>query len=171
MDVSILAGGAARRQNRHGEFGDRRHRRFGEADQFVLAGVRKALGDGIVIAGEKHPIQIICKDSQSNPNCAAEVTAQLINNDNVDLVVGSSTSDTVIPVSDQCELAGVPCITSDDPWQIWFFDRKGTLKRGSNGPIISSGALINSATYSRTCGWRCPPTKCLARCGATTATA
>jgi hypothetical protein len=25
---------------------------FGEADQFVLAGVRKALGDGIAIAGE-----------------------------------------------------------------------------------------------------------------------
>ena len=103
---------------------------FGEADQFVLASVRKALGDGIVIAGEKHPIQIICKDSQSNPNRAAEVTAQLINNDKVDLVVGSSTSDTVIPVSDQCELAGVPCITSDDPWQIWFFGRKGDPKKG-----------------------------------------
>ena len=103
---------------------------FGEADQFVLAGVRKALGDGIVIAGEKHPVQIIYKDSQSNPNRAAEVTAQLINNDKVDLVVGSSTSDTVIPVSDQCELAGVPCVTSDDPWQIWFFGRKGDPKKG-----------------------------------------
>jgi branched-chain amino acid transport system substrate-binding protein len=103
---------------------------FGEADQFVLAGVRKALGDGIVIAGEKHPIQIIYKDSQSNPNRAAEVTAQLINNDKVDLVIGSSTSDTVIPVSDQCELAGMPCVTSDDPWQIWFFGRKGDPKKG-----------------------------------------
>jgi len=103
---------------------------FGEADQFVLAGVRKAIGDGIIIAGEKHPVQIIYKDSQSNPNRAAEVTAQLINNDKVDLVIGSSTSDTVIPVSDQCELAGVPCVTSDDPWQIWFFGRKGDPKKG-----------------------------------------
>jgi len=102
---------------------------FGEADQFVLAGVRKALGDGIVIAGEKHPVEIVYKDSQSNPNRAAEVTAQLINNDKVDLVVGSSTSDTVIPVSDQCELAGVPCVTSDDPWQVWFFGRKGNPKK------------------------------------------
>ena len=84
---------------------------FGEADQFVLAGVRKALGDGIAIAGEKHPVEIIYKDSQSNPNRAAEVTAQLINNDKVDIVIGSSTSDTVIPVADQCELAGVPCVT------------------------------------------------------------
>ena len=103
---------------------------FGEADQFVLAGVRKAIGDGIIIAREKHPVQIIYKDSQSNPNRAAEVTAQLINNDKVDLVIGSSTSDTVIPVSDQCELAGVPCVTSDDPWQIWFFGRKGDPKKG-----------------------------------------
>jgi branched-chain amino acid transport system substrate-binding protein len=102
---------------------------FGEADQFVLAGVRKALGDGIVIAGEKHPVEIVYKDSQSNPNRAAEVTAQLINNDKVDLMVGSSTSDTVIPVSDQCELAGVPCVTSDDPWQVWFFGRKGDPKK------------------------------------------
>ena len=112
---------------------------FGEADQFVLAGVRKALGDGIVIAGEKRPVQIIYKDSQSNPNRAAEVTAQLINNDEVDLVVGSSTSDTVIPVSDQCELAGVPCVTSDDPGRFGSSAEKATLKRGSNGPIISSG--------------------------------
>ncbi len=103
---------------------------FGEADQFVLADVRKALGDGVVVAGEKHPIQIIYKDSQSNPNRAAEVTAQLINNDKVDLVIGSSTSDTVIPVSDQCEIAGVPCVTSDDPWQVWFFGRKGDPKKG-----------------------------------------
>jgi branched-chain amino acid transport system substrate-binding protein len=103
---------------------------FGEADKFVLAGVRKALGDGIVIAGEKHPVEIVYKDSQSNPNRAAEVTAQLINNDKVDLVIGSSSSDTVIPVSDQCELAGVPCVTSDDPWQVWFFGRKGDPKKG-----------------------------------------
>lgn len=103
---------------------------FGEADKFVLAGVRKALGDGVGIAGEKHPVEIVYKDSQSNPNRAAEVTAQLINNDKVDLVIGSSTSDTVIPVSDQCELAGVPCVTSDDPWQVWFFGRKGDPKKG-----------------------------------------
>jgi branched-chain amino acid transport system substrate-binding protein len=103
---------------------------FGEADQFVLAGVRKALGDGIVFAGEKRPVQIIYKDSQSNPNRAAEVTAQLINNDKLDFVVGSATSDTVIPVSGQCELAGVPCVTSDDPWQFWFFSRKGDPKKG-----------------------------------------
>jgi branched-chain amino acid transport system substrate-binding protein len=55
---------------------------------------------------------------------------QLINNDRVDIMVASSTSDTCNPVSDQCELAGVPCITADDPWETWFFGRKGDPKKG-----------------------------------------
>jgi branched-chain amino acid transport system substrate-binding protein len=103
---------------------------FGEADQFVIAGVKKALEKGIIVAGETHPVEIIYKDSQSNPNRASEVAAQLINNDRVDIMVASSTSDTCNPVSDQCELAGVPCVTSDDPWQAWFFPRKGDPKKG-----------------------------------------
>jgi branched-chain amino acid transport system substrate-binding protein len=103
---------------------------FGEADQFVIAGVKKALAKGITIAGETHPVEIIYKDSQSNPNRASEVAAQLINNDRVDIMVASSTSDTCNPVSDQCELNGVPCVTSDDPWQAWFFPRKGDPKKG-----------------------------------------
>lgn len=103
---------------------------FGEPSQWVAAGVRKTLADGITVAGQKYNVEIITKDSQSNPNRASEVTAQLINNDKVDIMTGSSTSDTVNPVSDQCELAGVPCITSDDPWQAWFFPRKGDPKKG-----------------------------------------
>jgi branched-chain amino acid transport system substrate-binding protein len=103
---------------------------FGEPSEWVAAGVRKALSDGITVGGQKYNVEIITKDSQSNPNRASEVTAQLINNDKVDIMTGSSTSDTVNPVSDQCELAGVPCITSDDPWQAWFFPRKGDPKKG-----------------------------------------
>src|SRR5262249_34487829 len=103
---------------------------FGEPSQWVAAGVRKALSDGISVGGQKYNVEIITKDSQSNPNRASEVTAQLINNDKVDIMTGSSSSDTVNPVSDQCELAGVPCITSDDPWQAWFFPRKGDPKKG-----------------------------------------
>jgi branched-chain amino acid transport system substrate-binding protein len=103
---------------------------FGEADDFVLAGVRKTIGNGITINGTQYPVTIIKKDSQSNPNRAAQVTAELINSDKVDIVLGSSTSDTTIPVADQCELNGVPCITTDTPWQAWFFGRKGDPKKG-----------------------------------------
>ena len=103
---------------------------FGEPSKWVAEGVSKFLADGIVVAGEKHPVQILNRDSQSNPNRASEVAAQLINNDRVDIMVASSTGDTTNPVADQCELNGVPCITSDDPWQSWFFGRKGDPKKG-----------------------------------------
>ena len=103
---------------------------FGEADKFVIDGVKAALAKGITVAGKQFPVEIIAKDSQSNPNRAAEVTNQLINNDKCDIILGSSTSDTVNPVASQCELAGVPCITSDNPWQAYFFGRKGDPKKG-----------------------------------------
>jgi branched-chain amino acid transport system substrate-binding protein len=103
---------------------------FGEADQWVLAEAKKTLAKGITVAGEQHPVEILYRDSQSNPNRASEVTAQLINRDKVDIVIGSSTGDTVVPVADQCELAGMPCITADDPWEDFFFGRKGDPKKG-----------------------------------------
>jgi branched-chain amino acid transport system substrate-binding protein len=96
----------------------------------VLGEARKALADGITIAGERYPVEIIYRDSQSNPNRASEVAAQLINSDKVDIMVASSTGDTVVPVADQCELNGVPCITADDPWEDYFFSRKGDPAKG-----------------------------------------
>ena len=103
---------------------------FGEADPFVIAGVSPLLEKGIVINGVSYPVRIIGKDSQSNPNRAAEVTASLIKSDKVDLVLAGSTADTVNPVSDQCEINGVPCITNDAPWQPYFFGRGGKSDKG-----------------------------------------
>ncbi len=103
---------------------------FGEPSKWVAEGVSKALGDGITVGGQTYRVEILNRDSQSNPNRASEVATQLINNDKIDLMVASSTSDTTNPVADQCELAGMPCITSDDPWQAWFFGRKGNPKKG-----------------------------------------
>ena len=77
---------------------------FGEADKFVLAGIREALKGGNHDAGKIYPVEIIVKDSQSNPNRAAEVAADLILKDKIDLMLVASTPETTNPVSDQCEL-------------------------------------------------------------------
>src|SRR4029077_16655185 len=45
---------------------------FGEVDRFAFAGINDALKGGIVVAGKPHPVEISIKDSQSNPNRAAE---------------------------------------------------------------------------------------------------
>lgn len=94
---------------------------FGAADAFVIAALRSQLA--------AHNITLEVRDSQSDPNRAGTVANDLINND-VSLILVSSTPETTNPVSDQCELAGVPCISTVSPWQAWFFNRGGKRDAG-----------------------------------------
>ncbi|MFM2288997.1 MAG: hypothetical protein RL684_2140, partial [Pseudomonadota bacterium] len=102
---------------------------FSAADDYVLAGVRAAFAQGIVRDGQRYAVEILAHDSQSNPNRAAEVTSRLIDAD-VDLVLAASTADTVNPVADLCEASEVPCLSTDTPWQAYFFGRSGDPRRG-----------------------------------------
>ena len=103
---------------------------FGEADSFVLASVRATFRNGVKIGANTVPVEIVVKDSQSNPNRAAEVAADLINKDKIDLMLVASTPETTNPVSDQCEVNEVPCVSSVAPWQPWFFARGGKPDTG-----------------------------------------
>ena len=98
---------------------------FGEPDQYVVGLVKKAVANGLDIGGKKYDVTIITKDSQSDPQHSAQQANGLINSDNVDLMLTSSTPETVNPVSDACEAAGVPCISTVVPWEAWFFGRGG----------------------------------------------
>ena len=100
---------------------------FGGPDKWIVSYVAKAIGDGVVCGdGKKHPITIIQLDTQSSPNRAAEVTGDLIFNEKVDMMVASSSPDTVNPAADQCEANGVPFLANFVPWQPFFFGRGAT---------------------------------------------
>ena len=103
---------------------------FAEADDYVLDAIGKMFSAGLENNGKTWTAEIISKDSQSNPNRAAEVAADLILGDEVDIIVAASTPDTVNPVADQAEINGVPCITTDCPWQPYFFGRNGVPGEG-----------------------------------------
>ena len=103
---------------------------FAEPDAFVLGEFRKAVAGGIKIGGATHPVEVVVKDSQSNSNRAAEVANELILKDNIDLMVVAHTPDTVNPVADQCEVNEVPCVSTDAPWQPYFFGRSGNPAKG-----------------------------------------
>ncbi|MEL6233076.1 MAG: ABC transporter substrate-binding protein [Pseudomonadota bacterium] len=103
---------------------------FAEADEFVLEGIARAFAGGVENNGKTYGVEIISKDSQSNPNRAAEVAADLILGDEVDIIVAASTPDTTNPVADQAEINEVPCITTDCPWQPYFFGRNGNPAEG-----------------------------------------
>jgi branched-chain amino acid transport system substrate-binding protein len=100
---------------------------FGEADNYCVQRWKEAVKDGIKTAdGVLHPVEIIVRDSQSDSNRAATVAGDLITTDQVDCMMVTSTSDTVVPVADQAETLGVPCMSSDSPWQPFYFGRGAT---------------------------------------------
>lgn len=103
---------------------------FAEADGFVVEAMRKQFAKGLEIGGSSHKVEILVKDSTSNPARAADVAADLILKDKIDLMLVSSTPETTNPVSDQCELEGKPCISTVAPWQPWFFGRGGKPEKG-----------------------------------------
>jgi branched-chain amino acid transport system substrate-binding protein len=97
---------------------------FAEADDFVLGEFRKYIKDGVKVGSQTYPVEVITKDSQSNPNRAAEVAKELITRDNVGLIVVGATPETNNPVATQCELEQVPCISTVAPWQTNFIGRQ-----------------------------------------------
>ncbi len=103
---------------------------FGEADSFILDQVRGILAKGLPSGGKTYPVEIVSKDSQSSGTRAAEVASELILHDKVDLILASATPDTTNPVADQAEVNEVPCITTNCPWQPYFFGRNGDPKKG-----------------------------------------
>jgi branched-chain amino acid transport system substrate-binding protein len=98
---------------------------FGEANRYTVNVMRRLFSKGIRVGKNTYPVEILLRDSQSSTNRGATVAQSLILDDNVDLMLVSSTPITTNPVSDVCEANGMPCIVTDVPWQAWFFGRKG----------------------------------------------
>ncbi len=88
---------------------------FAEADQFII--------DGFL--GASNEFEVIVKDSQSNPNRAAEVAKELIVDDEIDMMLVASTPETTNPVATTCEAEEIPCLSTVAPWQPWFIGQQG----------------------------------------------
>ena len=96
---------------------------FAEADDFVIGEFQKVVKT-IKNGAQSYQVEVLRKDSQSNPNRAAEVTKELITRDEVDLIVVGATPETNNPVATQCEIEQVPCISTVAPWQTNFIARQ-----------------------------------------------
>ncbi len=92
---------------------------FSEADRYMVAQFLKAAGNlGL-------NVEVVVKDSQSNPNRAAEVARELITRDEVNLILVASTPETTNPVCTIAEAEEIPVISSVAPWQPWFIGQQG----------------------------------------------
>jgi branched-chain amino acid transport system substrate-binding protein len=93
---------------------------FGEGDQYVVDQMTAYFKDNPIKAGDtSYGVEILLKDSQSDPKRAGEVAGELINTDGVDILMAHATPETTVPVAAQCEANATPCITADTPWQPW----------------------------------------------------
>ncbi|PWE56943.1 ABC transporter substrate-binding protein [Metarhizobium album] len=91
---------------------------FAEADKFII--------DGFLANTQAAGLnfEVVVKDSQSNPNRAADVAKELIVDDEVNIVLVASTPETTNPVATTCEAEEVPCISTAAPWQPWFIGQQ-----------------------------------------------
>jgi len=96
---------------------------FGECDPYIISLARKALAGGLMSGGKRYAVEILDRDSQSDPSRAAQLANELISKDGVDMMLATSTPEVVNPVSDASEAAGVPCLSTVVPWEAWYFGR------------------------------------------------
>jgi branched-chain amino acid transport system substrate-binding protein len=103
---------------------------FGIADKWSADLTKKTVGDGMVLGdGQKHPITIVFRDTQSDSNRAAQVAGDLIANDKVDMLLAAGAPDTVNPSADQAEAMGTPFLSVYDPWSAFVFGRGGSFEK------------------------------------------
>lgn len=93
-------------------------------DRYIVKRWQEFVGDGVVLGdGKKHAIKFEVADSQSSSSRAGEVAGGLINDAKIDMMMGAAGPDNVIPVADQAEAFGIPCVTDDAPWEAYWNSR------------------------------------------------
>ena len=90
---------------------------FAESDAFNIAAFLASE------AGQN--FEVVVRDSQSNPNRAAEAASELIIDEEVQMMLVASTPETTNPVATTCEAEGMPCLSTKAPWQPWFIGQQG----------------------------------------------
>ena len=98
---------------------------FGETDGYTVEKINALLADGLEVNGERCNVEILVQDSQSDSNRSAEVSGDLILNEEVNLLIPASTTPTITAAADQAELYEIPCVSCGAPWQAIIFPRGG----------------------------------------------
>ena len=97
---------------------------FAEGDPWVVKQMETAVNSngGIFIReyGRRIPIKIFMKDSQSNPDLAAQLAAGLATKEKVDVLVSLHVPIVVNPVSKQVDRYGIPSVVSEAPILSWL---------------------------------------------------
>jgi branched-chain amino acid transport system substrate-binding protein len=100
---------------------------FGAPDTWVISKIKQTspFRNGFKIGGKTYPVTIKSYDSQSSPTRAGDLARTAILSDGVNLLLASSTPETVNAVASQAETLGTPLICSNIPWEPWYINLGG----------------------------------------------
>ena len=73
---------------------------FGQGDGYLVDQSRKALENGLPIGGKTYKVDLLDRDSQSDPARAGQVAKGLISDNKIDFMLVTSTPEVVNPVAD-----------------------------------------------------------------------
>src|SRR5271155_3343198 len=92
---------------------------FGTSDNWIVSTIQATsqYKNGFKVGGKTYPVTIKSYDTQSDPTKAGQLASQAILTDKVDLIVTSSTPETVNPVATVAEKLGCPTVCGNVPWQ------------------------------------------------------
>jgi branched-chain amino acid transport system substrate-binding protein len=109
---------------------------FGHPDNWVMQQVQATsqFKNGFKIGGSTYTVTIKSYDSQSSVTRAGSLARQAIQSDNVDLLLASSTPETVNAVASQAETLGTPLICSNIPWESWYGNLGGNPQKPTFKP-------------------------------------
>jgi branched-chain amino acid transport system substrate-binding protein len=107
---------------------------FGTSDNWILSEIQATpqFKAGIKTGGKTYHINISSYDSQSDSTRAGQLASQAILTDKVDVLLTSSTPETVNPVATVAEKLGTPLICGNVPWQSWYANLGGNPTPGKS---------------------------------------
>jgi branched-chain amino acid transport system substrate-binding protein len=99
---------------------------FGAADNWVISKIKQTAPykNGFKVGGKTYPVTIKSYDSQSSVTRAGDLARTAILG-GVDMLLASSTPETVNAVASQAETLGTPLICSNVPWESWYINLGG----------------------------------------------
>jgi branched-chain amino acid transport system substrate-binding protein len=97
---------------------------FGAPDNWVISKIMQTTPykNGFKIGGKTYSVNIKSYDTQSSPTRAGDLARTAILSDGVDLLLASSTPETVNAVASQAETLGTPLICANIPWEAWYLN-------------------------------------------------
>ncbi len=109
---------------------------FGAPDNWVISKIKQTtpFKNGFKIGGKTYSVTIKSYDTQSSPTRAGDLARTAILSDGVNLLLASSTPETVNAVASQAESLGTPLICSNIPWEAWYLNLGGNLAKPTLKP-------------------------------------